>query len=220
MKKGLFIITLLALGLLLPVHGLASITYTINPTADAFVHESAPTSNYGSIGYSLLVSKVLETGQERWTYLKFSLNSLQGVAPADISSVTLGLWVNTTAGGMVEAYHSLDTWTESGITWNNKPAISDLMGTSPNLTPNSQYYTINLLDGGKGWLSGDLNLSDGYLSVALKLPSNVNSGAYYFNNREWTNPPYLKVEVVPIPGAVWLFGSGLIGLIGVRRFRK
>jgi hypothetical protein len=25
---------------------------------------------------------------------------------------------------------------------------------------------------------------------------------------------------VPIPGAVWLLGSGLIGLIGVRRFRK
>jgi hypothetical protein len=25
---------------------------------------------------------------------------------------------------------------------------------------------------------------------------------------------------VPIPGAVWLLGSGLIGLIGIRRFRK
>jgi hypothetical protein len=30
----------------------------------------------------------------------------------------------------------------------------------------------------------------------------------------------VSVSPVPIPGAVWLLGSGLIGLIGVRRFRK
>ena len=30
----------------------------------------------------------------------------------------------------------------------------------------------------------------------------------------------IKVEAVPIPAAVWLFGSGLIGLIGVARRKK
>ena len=30
----------------------------------------------------------------------------------------------------------------------------------------------------------------------------------------------VRSPVVPIPGAVWLLGSGLIGLIGIRRFRK
>jgi hypothetical protein len=30
----------------------------------------------------------------------------------------------------------------------------------------------------------------------------------------------LKTSVVPVPGAVWLFGSGLISLIGLRRKRN
>jgi hypothetical protein len=37
------------------------------------------------------------------------------------------------------------------------------------------------------------------------------------------NGPYYQGLVgttVPIPAAVWLLGSGLIGLIGIRRFRK
>jgi hypothetical protein len=30
----------------------------------------------------------------------------------------------------------------------------------------------------------------------------------------------ITATAVPIPAAVWLLGSGLIGLIGIRRFRK
>ena len=51
-----------------------------------------------------------------------------------------------------------------------------------------------------------------------------------YNSISWTNPAYeawygftvgANVNPVPIPGAVWLLGSGLIGLIGLRRkFRK
>jgi 3-phytase len=29
-----------------------------------------------------------------------------------------------------------------------------------------------------------------------------------------------KVSAVPVPGAVWLFGSALVGLIGMKRGRK
>ena len=34
--------------------------------------------------------------------------------------------------------------------------------------------------------------------------------------------PYLSVTVssIPIPGAVWLLGSGLIGIVGIRRKYK
>ena len=31
---------------------------------------------------------------------------------------------------------------------------------------------------------------------------------------------YAKVSSVPIPGAIWLFGSGLIGIVGIRRKLK
>lgn len=32
--------------------------------------------------------------------------------------------------------------------------------------------------------------------------------------------PNLRIEAIPVPAAVWLFGSGLIGLIGIARRKK
>lgn len=36
------------------------------------------------------------------------------------------------------------------------------------------------------------------------------------NNDAYLDAAYLNVTSVPVPAAVWLFGSGLIGLIGLR----
>jgi hypothetical protein len=41
-------------------------------------------------------------------------------------------------------------------------------------------------------------------------PYSFLNGTWYFND----------VSAIPLPGAVWLLGSGLVGLIGYRRFRK
>jgi hypothetical protein len=30
----------------------------------------------------------------------------------------------------------------------------------------------------------------------------------------------IRIEAVPVPAAVWLFGSGLLGLVGITRRRK
>jgi hypothetical protein len=38
---------------------------------------------------------------------------------------------------------------------------------------------------------------------------------------EWTNLNLTVVPtVVPVPAAVWLFGSGLLGLVGIARSKK
>ena len=46
--------------------------------------------------------------------------------------------------------------------------------------------------GGENWLAGEIFVDDVYLGVAA----------------------------VPVPAAAWLFGSGLVGLIGLARRRK
>jgi hypothetical protein len=220
MKKGLFILAVfVAVGLLLPIYGLAR-TITLNPTDDATVFSTVPTFNYGAVA-TLLASKAFSGTQltgERQAYLKFDLSGLAGINPADVTLVSLHLYVSTTAGGQVEAYHSpdiystsSDPWVEGngsgatvpGITWNNKPSLAGapLMGTSPNLTPNNAFYTIDLLAGGKSWLAGDL--CDHWLSLALVLPASVDtSTTYYFNSMEASgNHPYLEVQVADVPSA-------------------
>jgi hypothetical protein len=59
-------------------------------------------------------------------------------------------------------------------------------------------------------LVGD-NLSFGFGAVSTE---NNGSGIFY------DNLVFAEVAPVPVPAAVWLFGSGLLGLVGVARRRK
>ncbi len=45
-------------------------------------------------------------------------------------------------------------------------------------------------------------------------------GLEQIHELKWFNEATLTLEAVPIPSAVWLLASGLIGLVGIRRGRK
>ena len=58
------------------------------------------------------------------------------------------------------------------------------------------------------------------IGINLGVGANVDfsgTGDFY---AESNNNMTLEVQAVPIPAAVWLLGSGLMGLVGLRRFRK
>ena len=59
-------------------------------------------------------------------------------------------------------------------------------------------------------MAGD-TLSFGFGAVSTQ---NRGSGIFY------DNLEFAQVTTVPVPAAVWLFGSGLLGLVGVARRRK
>ena len=57
-------------------------------------------------------------------------------------------------------------------------------------------------------------------SGVLDVAFNVEAGKDYFFGADATVYGYTDVSAVPVPAAVWLFGSGLIGLIGFAKRKK
>ncbi|RZL40461.1 MAG: DNRLRE domain-containing protein [Rubrivivax sp.] len=100
---------------------------TREAAADAHVRNgSYAATNYGAS--TVLDVKKEAVGYDRQSFVKFDLNGITGA----VSSATLRLYV-TAAGatGIVnQAFLAAsDGWTETGLTWNNKPAASTPLGS-------------------------------------------------------------------------------------------
>ena len=111
---------------------------TLPAVADSYVSQGLSTTNYGT-AMSLLVKNSSSGSTTRWAYLKFDLSSITG----SITSATFSLYgnsANTSADSDTIYGVSDTTWTETGITWANKPAVgSSISSTSGGLT--KQYYS-------------------------------------------------------------------------------
>jgi len=97
----------------------ATVQTTITPAADAYVGDSAPTTNYGTSTVMSVNSGA--TGSNDNAYLQFNLVSVPGI----IQQATLYLTPTSVAGSsnVVNGLYSVSNniWTESGLTWNNQP---------------------------------------------------------------------------------------------------
>ena len=97
-------------------------TPTAVDVADSYVRSDVPASNFGSA--TVLIGR---TSPEIDSYVKFDVSGLNG---APLSAV-LRLWVETTGTTTYKVYQVADSsWTESGLTFNNKPAFGALVATS------------------------------------------------------------------------------------------
>jgi hypothetical protein len=109
-------------------------------------------------------------------------------------------------------------------------AFGSGIGTK-NVASPCTYYNLNCLWTGKGW-AGQTNANapsggqtwmlssvdgdgDGVPGILMK-PGGPFAGFEASFNANLVGTP----KVIPVPAAVWLFGSGLLGLVGVARRRK
>ena len=65
-------------------------------------------------------------------------------------------------------------------------------------------YSVNI---------GQLSAGDWYLTPMFYVDG-------VFDSAVFTTVPLFTVTAVPVPAAIWLFGSGLLGLVGVARRKK
>ena len=203
-------------------------TYSLNPTADAYVEVYQPDTNFGS-STRLATNATFGGGAIQNTFLRFDLSAIP--AGETIKGATLNLYQVTGVGvglNPVTAYRvGDDSWTESTITWNNQPSAGLFLGSN---TDGALY---------QGWAQWDLFSSgnwnatadqiDGFLSLVLfEGPSGNNARQYCSKESDLsscsalgaTGIPFLEITTIPLPAAAWLFGSGLLGLFGVARRKR
>lgn len=100
---------------------------TVNPLADAHVRGGTyANTNYGNAA-TLETRTDTDAANARDAYLKFNVNGVNNVAAA-----RLRVWTKLNGAGAVDvSLHPVanTTWTETGITWNNKPARGVLLGS-------------------------------------------------------------------------------------------
>jgi hypothetical protein len=143
-----------------------TITFTLTPTADAYVNQSSPTSNYGSSSQLRVDGSPLV-----YSYLRFVAAGLNG---ATVSSATLRIYANSSSSAGVAAYFEANqTWMERGITYNNAPAFGARLGQSGPFSGGS-WISIDVTAAVSGDGEVDFGLS-GLNSTAISLGSHEDS---------------------------------------------
>ncbi len=165
----------------------ASQSTTVSPLADAFVRNgSYAATNYGR-NTSLVVKGSTASGYTRTSYLKFSLSNVSSVSSAKLR--IYGHNIENTTTISVSAYGvNSDSWTETGITFNNAPAASTAALSSAGVNNTAKYYEIDVTSFVKTQFAGDK-----IVSFLIKDPSNKNINLEFNSKENANNRPQLVV---------------------------
>jgi hypothetical protein len=161
---------------------------TLAPEADARVRQVNPNTNDGTLGRL----DVDDPGEE--SYIRFTVSGVPGA----IQSATLRLWVTNGSSNGPSLYLTDNSWTETGITWNNRPSptsgvIANLDAASANTW--AEYDVTSQISG------------NGTYSFVF-LPDS--SDGIRFDSREGGSPPELVLTFAsgPAPTATATPTSG------------
>ena len=158
-------------------------TVTLTAIADSYVAAGTAGSNFGTSPVVAVDGSPVEIG-----YLKFDLSAYAGrtVTAATLQVRSAGSGSNGTQNVKLVAD---DGWTETGVTYSNRPALGSAVGTLGPTVTNTNYSVTLTAAGVQGELGGLLSLG---------LDSTSGDGLD-LNSRETANPPRL---VLTLSGSV------------------
>ncbi len=185
MNFKIFFILLLIL--ILPMVGSAT-TVSVNLTSvgDSYIDSGSTSLNFGTDMYSRFGYGY----NNYYALVKFDTSTLpSGVI---ITNASFRYYVNTLAstGGPHYAYQITSSWTETGVTWSNKPT-SDISKFVCNTVSPNTYSTLSnatLINLVKGWYNGTIS------NYGLYLYTTNTSYVDYFATRE--NSTYAPLLIV------------------------
>ena len=164
-------------------------SYSLNPTADSYTYGGSAATNYGT-AVDLIVKDGFGTTYDRVSYLKFNLSGVAGT----ISSAWLRLYCHGLSNGAPSTAKCFtvadDSWTETGMTWNNAPALGGQVGSTLNVGTINTWYEVDILS----FVVTEYN-GNKVVTIAVKDDTQVNK-MIDFDSREATNKPVLEITTV------------------------
>ncbi len=153
-------------------------SFTFLPQADAYVHSSYPTTNYGT-----LTNLRVDDSPIVNTYVRFTVSGLNG---ASIQRVRLLFYMNSSSSAGIKTIAVADnSWGETTINYSNAPAMGSTIATTGGVT-------------GGTWVTLDVTsyvAAEGTYSFGVITPG---STAISFASREsGANSPQLIVDTGP-----------------------
>jgi len=157
-------------------YSLAPVSTTLSPVADAYVQ----TGTYANTNFGTATSIVTKAGTGdgyREGYLRFDLSGISG----NLTNAKLRLYAKSKEGNSTRSIYTVatDTWGETTITYNNKPAYASAIATD----------SITAL----GWVEFDISnyimseyAGDQLASICIKDPVTNNNIGTDFYSKEWT----------------------------------
>ncbi len=188
----------------IPASGAAAADLTFVPVADAHVNSGSPTGNYGG----LTTMKVREGSGSSSDpayrgYVRFTVAGLSGAA----ASVKLRLYVTDASSNLQGIYPIANTtWTESGLTSANAPAIAGSPIASRTVPAANAYVEFAL----------PASAVPGNGPVAFAVKSAGTDSAIFATREVAANPPQLVVtpNAGPPPPVAEFTGSPTSGPVG------
>jgi CSLREA domain-containing protein len=169
-------------------------TVTLQAVADAHVDNGGPNANYGT-ATTLWVSLYGEFNNRQQTLVRFNLASIP--SGATIDNATFEGYLNQATGltsVSVSFYRVGSTWTESGVTWNNRPTYS--LVSSRSVGSSTGWVSWNATSLVRAWMAGTYT----NYGIALTGPASGSLFARTFSSREGSQAPRLVVTYsLPTP---------------------
>ena len=85
------------------------------------------------------------------------------------------------------------------------------------LNPLQEFFNVGYGSTGNGALAA-VDIVQAGIDVGTW--ANLGAANLLYNGDERTYATFTEVSAIPVPAAVWLFGSGLLGLVGMARRKK
>jgi hypothetical protein len=162
---------------------------TIAPSADSYV-EQGPSNSGMNNGKATILEVKSQGGADnnRVAYLRFPLSAISGTPAV---TATLRLFGKSSGGNNAESAYAVmdDTWIETAITWNNRPAVGAKQATTT-VGTTAQYREWNVT----ALVKAQQAAGRPNVNLALDMDMDTQGSPDTHNSREAaSNPPQLVI---------------------------